>query len=123
MNIETERERIFQGRDSLGAEKLTVHSEGEEWTDSASGEEPMTQGDHPRTVSVVCSGYNEGFPLAETGRHFSVMCHEVLSSGEFQSCFSLRRMAAQGRGFVKIQFLSCSQNGVWVSLDGSQPHQ
>lgn len=61
------------GRDSMDAEKLTVRSEDEEWTDSARGEDPVTHGDHQWRVSIICSGYNEGFTWAETERHFSVM--------------------------------------------------
>lgn len=54
------------GRDSTDAEKLTVRSEEEEWTDSAGGEEPITHGDHQWRVSIICSGYNEGFTRVET---------------------------------------------------------
>lgn len=42
------------GRDSTDAEKLTVRSEEEEWTDSAGGEEPIT---HTANINGECQSY------------------------------------------------------------------
>lgn len=61
------------GRDSMDAEKLTVRSEDEEWTDSASGEELITHGD----INGECPSYALATTKASRGwkqKDTSVSC-------------------------------------------------